>query len=131
MSSAILEHVNVTVSNPEQTAGFLCELFGWHIRWQGESMMGGQTVHVGKDDSYLALYTHPETASSDTSTYATRGGLNHIGVVVDNIDEAERRVLAAGFETHNHADYDPGQRFYFNDHDGIEYEVVHYPVISA
>lgn len=131
MSSAILEHVNVTVSNPEQTAELLCELFGWRIRWQGESLMGGHTVHVGEDDSYLALYTHSETARSDTSTYATRGGLNHIGVVVDDLDEAERRVLAAGFKTHNHADYDPGQRFYFNDQDGIEYEVVSYPEISA
>ena len=131
MSTATLEHVNVTVSNPELTAGFLCELFGWHIRWQGDSAMGGHTIHVGKDDSYLALYTHSETTSSDSSTYATRGGLNHIGVVVDNLDETEQRVLAAGFETHNHADYEPGRRFYFNDHDDIEYEVVHYPAISA
>ena len=32
MSQAMLEHVNVTVSNPEQTAAMLCELFDWHIR---------------------------------------------------------------------------------------------------
>ena len=57
----------------------------------------------------------------------TPAELNHIGVVVDNLDEAEQRVLGAGFETHNHADYEPGRRFYFNDHDGIEFEVVHYP----
>lgn len=131
MSYATLEHVNVTVSNPEQTAELLCDLFGWHVRWQGESAMGGRSVHVGKDDSYLALYTHSKITSSDTSTYATRGGLNHIGVLVDDFEEAERRVLAAGFETHNHADYDPGQRFYFNDYDDIEYEVVNYPVASA
>lgn len=127
MNIATLEHVNVTVSNPVQTAELLCGLFGWHVRWQGDAIMGGETVHVGKDDSYLALYTPPEKPGSNTSTYTTRGGLNHVGVVVDNLEEVEQRVLAAGFETHNHADYDPGRRFYFNDHDGIEYEVVHYP----
>jgi len=127
MNSAILEHVNVTVSNPERTAKQLCDLFGWHIRWQGDSLMGGRTVHVGKDNSYLALYTHSETASRDGSTYAMQGGLNHIGVVVDDLDETEQKVLAAGLKTHNHGNYEPGRRFYFNDHDDIEFEVVNYP----
>jgi glyoxylase I family protein len=127
MSSANLEHLNVTVSNPEQTAKQLCELFGWRIRWQGESALGGRTVHVGRDDSYLALYSPTKTAKQNGSTYVIRGGLNHIGVVVDDLDETEQRVLAAGFKTHNHGDYEPGRRFYFNDQDDIEFEVVHYP----
>ena len=127
MSTTILEHVNVTVSSPEQTAAMMCELFGWHVRWQGESMMGGHTVHVGNEASYVALYTHPELSSGDSRTYDTRGGLNHIGVVVDDLEDTEKRVLAAGFATHNHAEYEPGRRFYFNDRDGIEFEVVHYP----
>jgi len=131
MSSAILEHVNVTVSDPERTAKQLCELFGWHIRWRGDSLLGGRTVHVGKDDSYLALYTHSKTASDDGSSYDIHGSLNHIGVVVDDLDRTEQRVLAAGFKTHNHGDYEPGRRFYFNDQDDIEFEVVHYPAIQA
>lgn len=128
MSGANLEHVNVTVSNPEQTATLLCELFDWHVRWRGDAIAGGKTVHVGKDDAYLALYTPPETTGDDSNSYATRGGLNHIGVVVDDLDETEQRILAAGFKTHNHGDYEPGRRFYFHDHDGIEFEVVNYPV---
>jgi glyoxylase I family protein len=28
--------------------------------------------------------------------------------------------------THNHDDYEPGRRFYYNDEDGIEFEVVNY-----
>ena len=126
MAVAGLEHVNVTVSDPERTAKQLCELFGWHIRWQGESLMGGHTVHVGIDDAYLALYAPPETAAGNGKSYDIRGGLNHIGVVVDDLDAAERRVQGAGFEPHSHDDYDPGRRFYFNDHDDIEFEVVSY-----
>ena len=131
MSYATLEHVNVTVTNPEQTAQLLCDLFGWHIRWQGDSAIGGRSVHVGRDDSYLALYTDSKMRANGTNTYATRGGLNHIGVLVDDFEETEQRVLAAGFKTHDHADYEPGRRFYFNDHDDIEYEVVTYPLANS
>lgn len=70
MQQAILEHVNITVSEPERMAALMCELFDWQIRWQGPAKPGGHTVHVG--------------------------------------------------------DYEPGRRFYFHDHDDIEYEVVAY-----
>ncbi|MGJ8556368.1 MAG: VOC family protein, partial [Sulfitobacter geojensis] len=30
------------------------------------------------------------------------------------------------FKTSNHADYEPGRRFYFHDTDGVEFEVVQY-----
>lgn len=52
--------------------------------------------------------------------------MNHLGVVVDNLGAAEEVVLAAGLEPFNHADYEPGRRFYFFDWDGIEFEVVSY-----
>jgi catechol 2,3-dioxygenase-like lactoylglutathione lyase family enzyme len=58
--------------------------------------------------------------------YKTVGGMNHIGVVVEDLDAVEAKVAAAGFETFNHGDYEPGRRFYFYDHDGIEFEVVSY-----
>ena len=53
---ATLEHVNITVKDPQYTAAMLCRIFGWHIRWEGPSMNNGYTVHVGSDSSYLALY---------------------------------------------------------------------------
>lgn len=57
MNSAILEHVNVTVSDPEKTATLLSDLFNWHIRWSGDSINGGKTIHVGSEGSYVALYS--------------------------------------------------------------------------
>lgn len=126
MSNAILEHVNMTVIDPDKTADMLVRLFAWHVRWQGSSKDNGRTVHVGTDSSYLALYSPPNIKKGSLNTYLTVGGLNHIAVVVENLDEIEKRVLAAGFRAHNYGDYDPGRRFYFNDHDGIEYEVVEY-----
>jgi hypothetical protein len=52
-----LEHANITVPNPARTAAMLINLFDWHIRWEAGAMNDGLTIHVGQDDSYLALYT--------------------------------------------------------------------------
>ena len=52
--------------------------------------------------------------------------LSHVAIEVDDLDETERRVIAAGLKPINHDDYDPGRRFYFFDWNQIEYEIVSY-----
>ena len=47
-------------------------------------------------------------------------------IITDDIDKMEQAVLARGFQTSNHGDYEPGRRFYFHDADNIEFEVVQY-----
>lgn len=124
---ARLEHVNVTVRDPKATAQRLVDLFDWHVRWHGSAIHGGTTYHVGDDDSYVAVYSGPGgTPTKADTSYTQLGGLNHIGVVVDDLDMVEARIKAAGYEPHSHADYEPGKRFYFHDEDGIEIEVVSY-----
>ncbi len=124
--TAHLEHVNYTVKDTQKTAAWMCDLFGWHIRWQGASINDGYTVHVGTAQQYVALYSPTDAADPQDNNYLTAGGLNHIAVTVDDIEDMEKKVLQAGFKTSNHGDYEPGRRFYFHDHDGIEYEVVDY-----
>lgn len=121
-----LEHVNITVPNPKASAAVLIDLFGWHVRWEGAAMDDGYTVHVGDDDSYLALYAPAYELKPEGARYTRVAGLNHVGVVVDDIDATEAKVKAAGYEPRSHADYEPGKRFYFDGPDGIEFEVVHY-----
>ena len=124
--TARLEHTNYTVADPDKTAAWMCEVFGWHVRWSGAAMDKGRTVHVGDDGHYLALYTPGDPKKAAENNYSTIGGLNHLAVVTDDIDALEAKVKAAGFTPKSHADYEPGLRFYFNDQDGIEYEVVSY-----
>jgi len=126
MPKARLEHLNITVSDPKATAAWMERLFGWRIRWEGPGMQTGYTVHVGDDDSYVALFSFGDAKRSTDSNYTHVGGFNHLAVVVDDLDRMEEAVKAEGFETGNHADYEPGRRFYFHDHDGIEVEVVSY-----
>lgn len=119
---ASLEHVNVTVTDPDKTAQMLSDLFDWKVRWRGRSELGGTTVHVGTDDAYMAVFSWDEAENNPTRN----GRLNHVGVQVADLDATEKRVIGAGYRPHTHGDYEPGRRFYFHDHDGIEFEIVSY-----
>ena len=120
-----LEHVNVTVTDPERTAALLEQLFGWTVRWRGPARDGGRSIHVGAGDHYVALYTG-DKESYGPDDFAKGRPLNHIGIEVEDLDAVEARTIAAGLTPFNHADYEPGRRFYFLDPDGIEYEVLSY-----
>ena len=122
MPTGTLEHCNITVSDPERSAALLGKLCGWHERWRGPSQLGGWTIHCGTEEGYIALYTRDGTAGP----YAKGTPLNHVGLLVDDLDAAEAVVKGAGLEPFNHADYAPGRRFYFFDWDHIEWEVVSY-----
>ena len=123
MAAARLEHVNISVSDPDRTADLLGKLAGWRRRWEGPSMNGGRTIHCGSDDAYVSLYTNPAVQGG----FAKGAPMNHIGLAVDDIDAAEAAVIEAGLEPFSHGRYEPGPRtFYFFDWDGIEFEVVSY-----
>ncbi len=127
MTEARIEHVNITVSDVDTTARMLCDLFGWHVRWAGTAIHGGRSAHVGSDGQYLAIYSQGQvTDARADDSYTRRGGLNHIGIEVADLDGAQARIREAGFETYNFGDYEPGRRFYFRDGDGIEYEILSY-----
>ncbi len=55
-------------------------------------------------------------------------GLQHLGILVDDLDPIEERVRAEGIEPFHFMTYEPGRRFYFFDANGIEFEVVAYDV---
>ena len=122
MTHPFIEHVNLTVSDPERSAALMARIFGWHERWRGEAQRGGETIEVAEDATYLALYTD----GRDHAGQVKGRPLNHVGLLVDDLDAAERAVVEHGLVPFGHDDYEPGRRFYFFDWDGIEFEVVSY-----
>ncbi|MEP0191389.1 MAG: VOC family protein [Erythrobacter sp.] len=125
MPKGRLEHANLSVTDPERSAHLFKQLCGWEERWRGPSQIAGWTIHVGdpeNGDTYLALYTGDHVKGE----YSKGQPLNHVGLVVDDLAAAENVVSQAGLKPFGHDDYDPGQRFYFFDWDGIEVEVVSY-----
>lgn len=129
MPTGHLEHANITVSDPERSVALFKSLLGWQERWRGPSALGGQTIHVGEPGNgadYIAVYNDDDVRKESGRRYAKGQPLNHIGLVVDDLDAAERVVINAGLTPFSHGDYAPGRRFYFFDWDGIEFEVVSY-----
>ena len=123
MTTAALEHVNISVTDGERTAALLEKLTGWHRRWEGPSLDSGRSIHLGTDTAYVAIHSSPRVSGG----FAKSAPMNHIGIAVDDLAAAERTVTNAGLTPFNHGTYDPGPRsFYFFDWDGIEWEIVSY-----
>ncbi len=121
-----LEHINITPTDPHGFIERLIQIFDWKIRWHGEAIHGGESFHVGDENSYLAIYVPPSDTEIDDPIRFKPVRLNHIGITVDDLDGTEEKVKALGITTRSHADYEPGRRFYYDDPSGIEIEVVSY-----
>ena len=130
MAPAVIEHVNIAVSDTARTAEMLRALFGWHVRWEGPAQSGGWTIHIGDESQYLAIWA-ANRDGGPALTHSKSRPMNHIGIVVDDLDAVEQRALALGLKPFNHDDYDPGRRFYIFDRDGIEFEIVSYAPAPA
>ena len=123
MAHGNIEHVNITVTDPERSAALFEKLLGWTERWRGPSQMGGQTIHVGDGNNYLSIYTNEKARGG----FGKGAPLNHIGLQVSDLAAAEQVVIDHGLKPFSHGQYDPGpESFYFFDWDGIEFEVVSY-----
>ncbi len=120
-----LEHVNLTVADLQRSVDFYTRVFGFAVRWQGETSDGKPAAHVGDDRSYLALFQARDTTPLERKSY-DRIGLNHFGFVVNDIDAIKKRLREAGITHHSEQTYDPGRHVYFLDPDGIEVELVQY-----
>ncbi|KAA5804534.1 VOC family protein [Alkalicaulis satelles] len=120
----VIEHVNLTIADPEHTHAMLQAVFGWRERWRDNDYGGRVAIHVGGPSSYVALYG----IGSGTPARQGKpsGPFNHFGVVVSDLDACEARVRQFGLKPYGHADYEPGRRFYFEDLNGVEYEVASY-----
>ena len=116
----ILEHANLTIPSIDAAVHFLTTAFPeFYIRGDGIAN-GRRWVHVGTDDTYIAL-----TESNESRTAG--GALNHLGYVVEDLDALADRMMAAGYREGFRAPPHPHRkRRYFHDADDIEWEFVEY-----
>ena len=73
-------------------------MFGWKIRWQGPAINDGLSIHVGNDENYLAIYTPKSAGPNPGRPKNEVGNLNHVGIVVDDLDAVEAKITALGYE---------------------------------
>ncbi len=131
---ARLEHANINVRSIDEAIRFLTAAFPeFRVRGRGE-VEGRPWVHVGTEQSYLALNEFESEAGGSTGGASGtrepafgREPLNHLGFVVDDAEALATRLLAAGYREGFVVPPHPYRiRKYFLDADGNEWEFVEY-----
>lgn len=122
-----LEHANLIVREFDAMVQFLSTAFPtFHVRRKGLNN-GRRWMHIGTDDTYIALTEASEDAAEQWVPYSGKPGVNHLGYEVDDVEALRKRLAAAGFRdstypnNHRHR-----KRVYFNDMDGNDWEFVQY-----
>lgn len=120
-----LEHANITVNNLQEAIKFFQTAFP-HFKIRGGGNAMREWVHLGDDETYIALGQAKEIPAKVEKNY-DKAGINHIGFVVENVEEIANNLLKNGYQR----DYPKAIeqfriRDYFADNDGNQYEFVQY-----
>ena len=117
-----MDHVNMGVRDLDVSAAFYAALFGLEVKEEG-SWPGGRWCIIGAPDRfYLCL-----SEVGGTERFKAGGiHINHVGFVVDDIDETVNRIHALGLQLeHGDKTFDwPRSRSaYITDPDGFLIEI--------
>lgn len=129
MTTATLEHVNLTVNDLERTLHFVqTALPDWRVRGQGRVDGPGQTcqwLHVGSSTEYLSLYSGGIGPAPDWRSNET--GVKHLGLVVSDLDAVVARLTEAGFPLdHWGASTAHRRSAYFVEPGSVQFEFMQY-----
>ena len=122
-----LEHANIVVRDIDGMIRFLTTAFPeFHIRHDGIGEKG-RWVHIGNDETYIALSEASYEPAHQWTPYAGLPGVNHLGYVVDDAAALRERMLAAGYQESTVPNEHPHRRrVYFYDAEGNDWEFVEY-----
>ncbi len=126
-SKMYLEHANITVGDLNKAIHFFTTAFP-HFKVRGGGGGNGERkwLHLGEDETYVALNEAAKDQPQALQNYVTKG-LNHLGFVVDDVEAIAERLLNAGYKRNYGKQIQQFRiRDYFLDDDGNEYEFVQY-----
>ena len=84
-------------------------------------------MHLGTDDTYIALSEASMDPAEQWVPYNGKPGVNHLGYEVDDVDALRTRLAGAGFHDSTYPNKHPHRkRVYFNDAEGNDWEFVQY-----
>jgi catechol 2,3-dioxygenase-like lactoylglutathione lyase family enzyme len=126
--AARLEHANLVVRDVDATIRFLRTAFPeFRTRFDGIGADGRRWVHVGTDETYLALSQSTVEPARRWEPYAGAPGVNHLAFEVDDVEAVRERLAAASYVDSTVPNRHPHRkRVYFLDPDGNDWEFVQY-----
>ena len=126
--TARLEHANLFVRDIDATIRFLrTALSEFRIRFDGRDPHGVRWVHIGTDDTYIALSQATVEPKERWTPYAGIPGVNHLAYEVDDVEALRERLKSAGYRDSTVPNIHPDRkRVYFYDRDGNDWEFVQY-----
>ena len=91
-----LEHANLCVRDIEAMVRFLKTAFPeFRARGEGKSRDGTRWVHVGTNDTYIALGQAKADSERHWMPYSGEPGVNHLAYEVDDVESLRARLKAA------------------------------------
>ena len=125
---ARLEHANIIVRDIEGMLRFLQAAFpDFRTRARGRNKDGTHWVHVGTDETYVALNSSAPGEHPVREPYVGVPGTNHLGYVVADAAVVRTRLASAGYtESTPPNDHPHRVRVYFYDAEGNDWEFVQY-----
>jgi catechol 2,3-dioxygenase-like lactoylglutathione lyase family enzyme len=123
-----LEHANLTVHDIDGMLRFLLTAFPeFKVRGEGKTREGNRWVHVGTDETYIALTPVRVEPGKHRTPYQGLAGVNHLAYEVDDVDALCQRMKSAGYQDSTPPNAHPHRkRRYFYDPEGNDWEFVQY-----
>jgi catechol 2,3-dioxygenase-like lactoylglutathione lyase family enzyme len=120
VNARCIDHVNLSVSDLDRSVDFYSRLLGIEVKEQGEGQGVRWCILGDRDRFYVCFFEVPKGTYKPNDIH-----INHVGFVVDDIDETVRRIHDLGFRLEfNDApiDWPRSKSAYVNDPDGIMIE---------
>jgi len=124
-----IEHVNITVPDIDAAIRFLKIVApDFAVRKDEKPSNSYRWAHIGNEAYYFALQEPHLDADPKTRLQAYKNyGINHVALVVSNIQEIEEKLLDSGYRRGIETPVEKHRkRAYFLDNAGFEWELVEY-----
>ena len=123
-----LEHANLCVRDIDGMIRFLQTAFSqFRIRHDATGQDGTRWVHIGTDETYIALNQASAEPQTGWTPYEGMPGVNHLAYEVDDVAALSDRLKSAGYKDSTPPNAHPHRtRVYFNDPEGNDWEFVQY-----
>ena len=131
MHATRIEHANITVPDIDAAIRFLKIVAPDFLVRRDEKKSGSNPyrwAHIGNDEFYIALQ-EPHLMESPTSgsTPYENLGVNHLALIVHDVDEIEKRLIREGYQKSIDAPLEKfRKRIYYYDNEGFEWELIEY-----